>query len=177
MADNPQLQELFNCRYLGLTREKVGTPSPGDCSLHEHSRQVVTLPTFSVATMQHLGHVLNAPVTDREPLADNADWPPTTLEYVGATTAPIGTLWVVPQAYLRLLRDLPGSQSLEAVGSALATHLLEFNPALREPEQPAVACTKLVSDIADLAVLAIKEQRQLYVLTRSDKHQAKSPSP
>jgi hypothetical protein len=177
LADDAQLQELFNCRYLGLTREKVDTPPPGDCSLNEHSRQVVMLPTFSFTTMQHLGHVLKAPVTDRGPLVDNADWPPATLEYVGATSAPIGTLWVVPQAYLRLLGDIPRSQSPEAVGTALAAHLLEFSPALREPEQPAVACTRLVSGLVDLAVLAINEQTQLYVLTRSENHQAKSPSP
>ena len=161
LADDAQLQELFKCRFLGLTREKVGTPPPGDCSLHEHSRQVVTLPTFSVTTMQHLGHVLKAPVLDRGPLPDNADWPPATLEYVGATTAPIGTLWVVPPAYLRLLRGFPGSQSPEALGSALAAHLLEFNPALREPEQPAVACTRLVSGLTDLAALATEGQMQI----------------
>jgi hypothetical protein len=178
LADDTQLQELFNCRYLGLTREKEGAPPPGDCSLHEHSSQVVTLPVFSATTMQHLGHVLKAPVVDRGPsIPDNADWPPLTLNYVGATTAPDGTLWVVPPAYLHLLRDLPGSQSPQGAGAALAAHLLELSPALRNAEQPGVACTRLVSRLVDLATLAITQRRQLYVLSRLDKNPSQPPSP
>jgi hypothetical protein len=177
LADDAQLQDLFNCRYLGLTREKVGAPPPGDCSLHQHSSQVVTLPAFSATTMHHLGHVLKAPVVDRGPsLPDSADWPPLTLDYVGASTAPVGTLWVVPPAYLQLLRDLPGNHSPEGVGAALASHLLEFNPALRNAEQPAVACSRLVSRLVELATLAITEKRQLYVLSRSDKRPSEPPS-
>lgn len=114
---------------------------------------------------------------DRGPLPDNADWPPATLEYVGATTAPIGTLWLVPTAYLRLLRTFPGNQSPEAVGVALATHLLELNPVLRDPDEPAVACATLVSGLADLAVRATNQRRQIYVLTHAENPQARTPSP
>lgn len=167
LADDAQLKALFDCRFLGLTRERTGSVAPGNCSLEEHSSQVMTLPTFSMNTMHHLGEVLNAPVVDRPPWPDHIDWPPLTLEYVGATTAPVGTLWVVPQEYCRLLQNVSRSQESEAVGAALASHLLALGVELRAKE-PAGVCTSLIARLGALAVASTKERRKLYVLSRSE---------